>query len=111
MRARARAHVTARARSANISGGGIGGRPVSLVLACVDNYGARTAINAACAELNAPWMESGVSEDAVNGHIQVCVFVCVRVFVCMCVCVCVCVIVRVCVCVCSSDLVCRLFGL
>eukprot|EP00501_MAST-03F_sp_TOSAG23-6_P001410 GSMAST32.ASY1.ANO1.1466.1 assembled CDS len=43
---------------------------VDLVLSCVDNYGARIAINQACNELNQPWMESGVSEDAVNGHIQ-----------------------------------------
>lgn len=44
--------------------------PVSLVLSCVDNYGARIAINQACNELDQPWMESGVSEDAVSGHIQ-----------------------------------------
>lgn len=40
------------------------------VLSCVDNYGARTAVNQACNELGLPWMESGVSEDAVSGHIQ-----------------------------------------
>lgn len=28
------------------------------------------AINSACNELNLPWFESGVSEDAVSGHIQ-----------------------------------------
>ena len=44
--------------------------PVDLVLSCVDNYAARTAINQACNELNIVWMESGVSEDAVSGHIQ-----------------------------------------
>ncbi|GLD96293.1 hypothetical protein PINS_up004976 [Pythium insidiosum] len=43
---------------------------VDLVLSCVDNYTARTAINQACNELNQVWMESGVSEDAVSGHIQ-----------------------------------------
>jgi len=43
---------------------------VDLVLGCVDNYEARVAINQACLELNIPWMESGVSEDAVSGHIQ-----------------------------------------
>lgn len=43
---------------------------VDLVLSCVDNYGARIALNQACNELNQVWMESGVSEDAVSGHIQ-----------------------------------------
>ena len=43
---------------------------ISLVLSCVDNYSARMAINQACTELDQPWMESGVSEDAVSGHIQ-----------------------------------------
>jgi len=45
-------------------------KPVDLVLGCVDNFEARVAINQACLELNIPWMESGVSEDAVSGHIQ-----------------------------------------
>jgi len=44
--------------------------PVSIVLSCVDNYGARMAVNQACTELDQVWMESGVSEDAVSGHIQ-----------------------------------------
>jgi len=44
--------------------------PVDLVLSCVDNYAARTSINQACNELDQVWMESGVSEDAVSGHIQ-----------------------------------------
>lgn len=52
------------------SGGTDGASPVDLVLSCVDNYGARTAINQACNELGLPWMEAGVSEDAVSGHIQ-----------------------------------------
>ncbi|MQL94044.1 hypothetical protein Taro_026688 [Colocasia esculenta] len=43
---------------------------VDLVLSCVDNYEARMVVNQACNELNQPWMESGVSEDAVSGHIQ-----------------------------------------
>jgi len=46
------------------------GSEVSLVLGCVDNFEARVAINQACCELNKPWMESGVSENAVSGHIQ-----------------------------------------
>jgi len=44
--------------------------PVDLVLSCVDNFGARTTINTACNELDQTWMESGVSENAVSGHIQ-----------------------------------------
>lgn len=43
---------------------------IDLVLACVDNYEARMSLNAACNELDQPWMESGVSEDACSGHIQ-----------------------------------------
>lgn len=51
--------------------GGIDNKsPINLVLSCVDNYGARIAINQACCELDQAWMESGVSEDAVSGHIQ-----------------------------------------
>jgi ubiquitin-like modifier-activating enzyme 5 len=53
-----------------ISNGGLGSTSVDLVLSCVDNYAARISINQACCELNQPWMESGVSEDAVSGHIQ-----------------------------------------
>uniref|UniRef100_H3D5F2 Ubiquitin-like modifier-activating enzyme 5 n=1 Tax=Tetraodon nigroviridis TaxID=99883 RepID=H3D5F2_TETNG len=46
------------------------GKPVDLVLSCVDNFEARMAINKACNELGQIWMESGVSENAVSGHIQ-----------------------------------------
>uniref|UniRef100_A0A8C4U244 Ubiquitin-like modifier-activating enzyme 5 n=1 Tax=Falco tinnunculus TaxID=100819 RepID=A0A8C4U244_FALTI len=46
------------------------GQPVDLVLSCVDNFEARMAINTACNELGQIWMESGVSENAVSGHIQ-----------------------------------------
>jgi ubiquitin-like modifier-activating enzyme 5 len=54
-----------------IQSGGLGGdKPVDLVLSCVDNYAARITINTACNELGQVWMESGVSEDAVSGHIQ-----------------------------------------
>jgi ubiquitin-like modifier-activating enzyme 5 len=63
--------------------------PVDLVLCCVDNFEARMAVNTvcilmalmslcksflftqACNELGQPWIESGVSENAVSGHIQV----------------------------------------
>eukprot|EP00041_Stephanoeca_diplocostata_P007340 m.102932 g.102932 ORF g.102932 m.102932 type:complete len:401 (+) comp16830_c0_seq2:185-1387(+) len=54
-----------------IKTGGLDGGAVSLVLGCVDNFGARIAINRACLECDSqPWMESGVSENAVSGHIQ-----------------------------------------
>lgn len=46
------------------------GSPVDLVLSCVDNFEARMTINTACNELNLNWFESGVSENAVSGHIQ-----------------------------------------
>lgn len=54
-----------------ISKGGKDGKSVNLVLSCVDNFEARMAVNTACNELSQPWMESGVSENAVSGHIQV----------------------------------------
>ena len=44
--------------------------PVDLVLSCVDNFEARMSINQACNEQGQVWMESGVSENAVSGHIQ-----------------------------------------
>uniref|UniRef100_A0A8C5YI67 Ubiquitin-like modifier-activating enzyme 5 n=1 Tax=Microcebus murinus TaxID=30608 RepID=A0A8C5YI67_MICMU len=54
-----------------ISNGGLEeGKPVDLVLSCVDNFEARMTINTACNELGQIWMESGVSENAVSGHIQ-----------------------------------------
>ncbi|XP_071068577.1 ubiquitin-like modifier-activating enzyme 5 isoform X2 [Dasypus novemcinctus] len=46
------------------------GKPVDLVLSCVDNFEARMTINTACNELGQTWMASGVSENAVSGHIQ-----------------------------------------
>lgn len=52
------------------SGGKEAGTSVDLVLSCVDNFEARVAINTACNELNLSWFESGVSENAVSGHIQ-----------------------------------------
>ena len=45
--------------------------PVSLLLCCVDNFDARVTVNRACLQLRQVWMESGVSEDALNGHVQV----------------------------------------
>jgi len=53
-----------------INQGGLQNQPVDLVLGCVDNFEARIAINQACMELGKAWMESGVSENAVSGHIQ-----------------------------------------
>ncbi|XP_013100769.2 ubiquitin-like modifier-activating enzyme 5 [Stomoxys calcitrans] len=54
-----------------IAHGGLqAGQPVDLVLSCVDNFEARMAINTACNELSLNWFESGVSENAVSGHIQ-----------------------------------------
>lgn len=51
-----------------ISRGGIAeGKPVDLVLCCVDNFEARMAVNKACNELAQKWFESGVSENAVSG--------------------------------------------
>ena len=44
---------------------------VDLVLSCVDNYSARMTINSICNKNNVIWFESGVSESALSGHIQV----------------------------------------
>ncbi|XP_041374655.1 ubiquitin-like modifier-activating enzyme 5 [Gigantopelta aegis] len=56
-----------RISNGNLKGDG----PVDLVLSCVDNFEARMAINTACNEMQQMWIESGVSENAVSGHIQV----------------------------------------
>jgi len=53
-----------------LSSGSLTNGPVDLVLSCVDNFEARMAINTACNELSQTWFESGVSENAVSGHIQ-----------------------------------------
>lgn len=53
-----------------IAEGSLKGGRVDLVLSCVDNFEARMAINQACNELGQTWYESGVSENAVSGHIQ-----------------------------------------
>ncbi|KAG5509127.1 hypothetical protein JKF63_06136 [Porcisia hertigi] len=44
--------------------------PIDLLLCCVDNFQARLTINLACLTYDVPWIESGVSENAVSGHIQ-----------------------------------------
>ena len=53
-----------------IEKGGVNNDRISIILSCVDNYGARMTINKACNKLNQIWMESGVSENAMSGHIQ-----------------------------------------
>ena len=58
-------HFMERLKTASLVNG-----PVDLVLSCVDNFEARMAINKACNELAQTWFESGVSENAVSGHIQ-----------------------------------------
>uniref|UniRef100_A0A8R1DPR3 Ubiquitin-like modifier-activating enzyme 5 n=1 Tax=Caenorhabditis japonica TaxID=281687 RepID=A0A8R1DPR3_CAEJA len=50
--------------------GSLSNSKIDLVLSCVDNFEARMAVNMACNEENQIWMESGVSENAVSGHIQ-----------------------------------------
>ena len=59
-----------RIQNGGLSKGSEGPKSVDLVLSCVDNFEARMAINTACNELNQIWIESGVSENAVSGHIQ-----------------------------------------
>ena len=49
--------------------GGRDGQRCDLVLSCVDNYAARMSINKACNEMDQIWYESGVSENAMSGHI------------------------------------------
>ena len=49
--------------------GSLGGGRCNLVLSCVDNYAARMSINKACNEMDQVWIESGVSENAMSGHI------------------------------------------
>ncbi|KAI5691999.1 ThiF family [Leishmania braziliensis] len=44
--------------------------PIDLLLCCVDNFQARLTVNLACLTYKLPWMESGVAENAVSGHIQ-----------------------------------------
>ena len=53
-----------------VTTGGLSGKGVDIVLSCVDNYEARMTVNTACNELGQTWIESGVSENAVSGHIQ-----------------------------------------
>jgi len=50
--------------------GGLDRKRVDILLSCVDNFEARMAVNTAACEENQTWMESGVSENAISGHIQ-----------------------------------------
>ncbi|MFH4983768.1 hypothetical protein AB6A40_010477 [Gnathostoma spinigerum] len=50
--------------------GSLENKRINLVLSCVDNFEARMTVNTACNEESIPWMESGVSENAISGHIQ-----------------------------------------
>ncbi|KAL7068130.1 thif family protein [Cryptosporidium serpentis] len=43
---------------------------VDLVISCVDNYAARITISQICNQHGIVWFESGISESAVSGHIQ-----------------------------------------
>ena len=56
---------------AQMTNGSLTGGKVDLVQSWVDNFEARMSINQACNELGQTWIESGVSENAVSGHIQV----------------------------------------
>eukprot|EP00388_Colpodella_angusta_P027523 GDKK01009681.1.p1 GENE.GDKK01009681.1~~GDKK01009681.1.p1 ORF type:complete len:360 (-),score=45.68 GDKK01009681.1:28-1068(-) len=52
------------------TGGVTPNTPVDLLLCCVDNFQARLTVNYVCLENSIHWMESGVAENAVSGHIQ-----------------------------------------
>lgn len=52
------------------TGGVTAHTPIDLLLCCVDNFQARLTVNMACLTYGIPWMESGVAENAVSGHIQ-----------------------------------------
>lgn len=45
----------------------------TLLLCCVDNYAARITVNRLCLDLQQIWLESGVAETAMSGHVQ-CMF-------------------------------------
>lgn len=43
---------------------------VNLIMSCVDNFSARMSINQLCLDANQNWIEAGLSENAISGHIQ-----------------------------------------
>lgn len=51
--------------------GSLTGNNIDLILSCVDNYSARMTVNSICNRINQIWFESGVSETALSGHIQI----------------------------------------
>mmetsp|Transcript_32111 Transcript_32111/g.73883 ORF Transcript_32111/g.73883 Transcript_32111/m.73883 type:complete len:249 (+) Transcript_32111:371-1117(+) len=54
-----------------IAHGGIDKKsPVNLILGCVDNWNARQVMEAVCEELQLPFMDAVVTDDAMSGHIQ-----------------------------------------
>ncbi|EPY29030.1 ubiquitin-like modifier-activating enzyme 5 [Strigomonas culicis] len=53
-----------------LTGGVAPQTPIDLLLCCVDNFQARLTVNEVCLQHRLPWMESGVAENAVSGHIQ-----------------------------------------
>ena len=44
--------------------------PVSLLLGCVDNFDARAALESLSEELQLPYMDAVVEENAMAGHVQ-----------------------------------------
>ena len=56
---------------------------MDLVLSCVDNYEVKMVVNQAGNELNQTWMESGVSQDTVSGHIQLLILGEIACFACV----------------------------
>ncbi|KAL5369246.1 ThiF/moeB-like protein [Cryptosporidium parvum] len=45
-------------------------KKIDLLVSCVDNYSARSIISQVCNEFDLVWFESGISENAISGHIQ-----------------------------------------
>lgn len=45
-------------------------KEIDLLVSCVDNYSARSIISQTCNEFDIAWFESGISENAISGHIQ-----------------------------------------
>ena len=56
---------------ASVSSGSIDRKaPVNLILGCVDNMEARKAMEAVSEELQVPFMDAVVADDAMSGHVQ-----------------------------------------
>lgn len=63
--------------------GGLKKDRIQLLLCCVDNYNARTVINQICLREDQIWMETGISEDCLSGHIQMMIPGCTACFLCI----------------------------